>query len=133
MEKSEFSKKIQDKIAACEEKYEKARQDSFFSTVYSSELETWRFFLERLENDSGQKDAAALQSDLKKRLCELEAEKEREDHCPSFSWYGDHYNYLVLEGQCDAYRGMLELLEKRKQDRTYSYMKNKRCSEGGEI
>lgn len=111
MEKSEFSKKIQDKIAACEKKYDKARKDAYLSTVYSSELETWRFFLERLENDSGQEDAAVLQSDLKKRLCELEAEKEREEHCPSFSWYGEHYNYLVLEGQCDAYRGMLEFLE----------------------
>lgn len=119
MEKSELSEKIEEKITACGKKYDEARQDAFFSTVYGSELETWRFFLECLENDRAQEDAAALQSDLKKRFCELEAEKEREDHCPSFSWYGDHYNYLVLEGQCDAYRGMLEILDKMKTEETF--------------
>ena len=101
---------MEEKIAACEKKYEKAREEAYLSTVYSSELETWRFLLERLRDDGGQEDVATLQADLKKRLGELEKEKEHEDHCPSFSWYGEHYNYLVLEGGCDAYRGMVELL-----------------------
>lgn len=118
MEYSELAEKMEERIAACEKKYEKMRQDAFLSTVYSSELETWRFLLEHLENDGGQKDAATLQADLKKRLCELEEEKEREEHCPSFSWYGDHYHYLVLEGQCDAYRGMVELLKGMETERT---------------
>lgn len=112
-DRQELYAKVEEKIAACEEKYEKAKQDVYFSTVYHNELETWRSLLKGLK-DEEQADVVMLQTKLRERLCELEAAKEREEHCPSFSWYGEHYHYLVLEGACDAYRGMIGLLAGKK-------------------
>lgn len=111
MEYLELYKIIEEKIAACEKKYEKVKNVAYDSTVCANELETWRSLLERVKEGEGKEDAVSLWTDLRARLDELEKEKEREEYCPSFSWYGEHYYYLVFEGQCDAYRGMIELLE----------------------
>ena len=113
MEYSKLYEKIEEKIAACEEKYGKKRKVVYDSTVCANELETWRFLLERVKEGEGKEDAVSLWTYLRERLDELEKEKEREEYCPSFSWYGEHYYYLVFEGQCDAYRGMIELLEEQ--------------------
>ena len=101
-------RKIEEKTAEYREGYEKDRNDSYLSHVRNSELETMEHLYERVREEG---PSAALKADLEKRLRELEAEKEREDMAPSFSWYGDHYNYLVLEGVCDAYQCMIGLLQ----------------------
>lgn len=112
MEYAELYRKIEKKIEECRERYEKDRKDPYLSHVRNSELETLESLYERIRRE---KPSAALEADLKKRLSELEKEKEREDAAPSFSWYGDHYHYLVLEGACDAYRCIIELLEEEKE------------------
>lgn len=110
MEHAKLHERIEGKIAECRERYEKDKHDSFNSHVRASERDTLEVLYDRIRKDG---PSAALQEDLRKRLCELEKEKEREEHCPSFSWYGEHYHYLVLEGACDAYRGMIGLLEEK--------------------
>lgn len=108
MEYAELCRRIEEKIAECREKYEKDRENPFWSHVRNSELERMEAFYESVRKEGL---SAMRLSDLKARLAELEKEKDREDAAPSFSWYGDHYHYLVLEGLCDAYRSMIELLE----------------------
>lgn len=110
--------KIEEKIAAYEKKYEKVKNVVYDSTVCANELETWQFLLERVKEGEGKEDAVSLRTYLRERLDELEKEKEREEYCPSFSWYGEHYYYLVFEGQCNAYRGLLELLEEMETEQT---------------
>ncbi len=101
--------KMEEKIAKCRERYEKDKNDPFNSHVVHSELETLEALYSRLREEGS---SAALSADLKKRLVKLEEEKEREEAAPSFSWYGDHYHYLILEGKCDAYREVIGLLDK---------------------
>lgn len=113
MENMELYERIEEKIEECRERYEKEKQDSFYSHVRHSELETLETLYDRVREEGA---SAALQAELRKRLGELEEEKEHEEHCPSFSWYGEHYHYLVLAGACDAYRGMIELLEKKERE-----------------
>ena len=107
MENMELYERIEEKIEECRERYEKDKQDSFYSHVRHSELETLETLYERVREEGA---SAALHAELRKRLGELEEEKGREEHGPSFSWYGEHYHYLVLEGAYDAYRGMIGLL-----------------------
>lgn len=108
MEYTVLCKKIEEKIAECRGKYEKDRKDPYWSHTRSSELNRMEVFYESIQKEG----LSAVQlPDLRERLAELEKEKEREEECPTFDWYGDHYHYLVLEGQCDAYRSMIELLE----------------------
>lgn len=108
MEYAVLCEKIEEKIAECREKYEKDRNDSFMSHVRSSELNRMEAFYENIQKEGL---SAVRLPDLRERLAELEREKKREEEYPTFDWYGDHYHYLVLEGQCDAYRSMIELLE----------------------
>lgn len=113
MEYTELCGKIEEKIAECREKYERDREDPFWSHTRSSELNRMETFYESIRK--GGLSALRL-SDLKERLAELEKEKKREEEYPSFDWYGEHYHYLVLEGQCDAYRSMIELLEENENE-----------------
>lgn len=108
MGSSELYRKIEEKIAVCEENCEKDRGDAFLSTIRNSELETLRTLCERLK---GEKSKERLRTELSGWLLELEKAKKREEEYPSFDWYDEHYHYKVLEGQCAAYRDVLELLE----------------------
>lgn len=108
MEYEGLYKKIEEKIAECREKYKRDENDSYLSHVRNSELETLEALYDRIRKEEL---SETLEADLKKRLCELEKAKEQEDMAPSFSWYGEHYHYLVLDGQCDAYKCMIRLLQ----------------------
>lgn len=108
MEYAELYKRIEEKIVQCRERYEKDKDDSYLSHTLNSELETLEEIYEYIRKE---KPSPALEDKLKKRLCELEEAKEREDYAPSFSWYGEHYHYLVLKGACDAYQCIIGLLE----------------------
>ena len=108
MEYTGLCGKIEEKIAECREKYERDREDPYRSHVWNSELETLENLYERIRKEGL---SPALSANLEVRLAELEEDKEREEAAPSFSWYGDHYNYLVLEGVCSAYRDVTELLK----------------------
>lgn len=101
-------KKIEERIAECAERYEKDKGDPYRSHVIAAEKETLEALYERVRKEE---PSAALKAALKNRLCELEEAKDREDAAPSFSWYGEHYHYLVLDGGCNAYRCMIELLQ----------------------
>lgn len=114
MEYIELCGKIEEKIADCREKCQRDREDPFLSHVSNSELETLEALYNRIREEGLSEE---LPADLKSRLAELEQEKEREDMAPSFSWYGDHYCYLVLKGECDAYQGVIDILEEEKQSR----------------
>lgn len=108
MEYAALCEKIEEKITECQEKYEKDRKDPYWSHTRSSELERMEAFYESIQKEG----LSAVQlPDLKERLAELEREKKREEEYPTFDCYGEHYHYLVLEGQCDAYRSMIKLLE----------------------
>lgn len=102
--------KMEEKMAICGKKCEESKGDAFFSIIYASELETWQALYKRLQG-SVQADAGILQTELRERLARLEEAKGREEERPSFDWYDEHYHYKVLEGQCAAYQGMLELME----------------------
>lgn len=108
MEYTKLCEKIEKRIAICREKYEKDRKDPFMSHIRNSELETLETLYDRIQKEGV---SAALQADLKDRLARQEEAKDREEAAPSFSWYGEHYHYLVLDGECNAYRSMIELLE----------------------
>ena len=104
-------RKMEEKIAECREKYEKVRENPYQSHVVNSELETLEALYERTREEG---PTVKFEADLKNRLNRLEEEKEREDAAPSFSWYGEHYHYLVLEGKCDAYQCMIGLLQENR-------------------
>lgn len=108
MDRSTLYRKIEEKIAECGEKYEKDKDDSYLSHIRNSELETLEALYGRIRREE---PSATMKADLKNRLCELEKAKKREDESPSFSWYSEHYHYLVLDGQCDAYRTVINILE----------------------
>lgn len=126
MEYTELCGKIEEKIAECREKYAKDRENPFWSHVRNSELERMEAFYERIQKEG----LSTLRlSDLKERLAELEKEKKREEEYPSFDWYGEHYHYLVLEGQCDAYRSMIELLEENENEQEVTKSNEKQRTE----
>lgn len=111
MEYAGLHRKMEEKIADCRERYERDRTDSLLSHVRSSELEALEALYGRIREEGLSEE---LWTYLRSRLAELEEAKKREEAIPSFSWYGDHYHYLVLEGQCYAYRGVMELLREEK-------------------
>ena len=109
MEYKGLCRKIEEKMAECREKCVEDKDDPFWSHVRHSELETLEIFYDRIQKEGL---PALWQTDLKERLAELEKEKKKEEESPSFDWYDEHYHYKVLEGQCAAYKAVLELLEK---------------------
>ena len=111
MEYAGLHRKMEEKIADCRERYERDRTDSLLSHVRSSELEALEALYGRIREEGLSEE---LWTYLRSRLAELEEAKKREEAIPSFSWYGDHYHYLVLEGQCDACRSVIELLREEK-------------------
>lgn len=111
MEYAGLYRKMEEKMADCRARYEKDKTDSFLSHVRGSELETLEALYGRIREEGLSRE---LWTYLKSRLAELEEAKKREEASPSFSWYGDHYHYLVLEGQCDACRSVIELLQEEK-------------------
>lgn len=108
VEKAELLYKIEEAIAQSRMRYEKDSDDSYLSIVRAEELETLQRFYGRLKSGEG---AENLLAELRRGLPELEAEREKEAERPSFDWYDEHYHYKLLDGQCGAYRIMMELLE----------------------
>lgn len=108
MDSSILYQKIEEKIAICEKNCEKDRDDSFWSTVRNSERETLCALYERLKKSESEEKALA---EFKRKLPVLEKAKEDEVDHPTFYWYDEHHHYKVLEGQCDAYRTVIKLLE----------------------
>ena len=99
--------KIEEKIALCEKRYEEDKNDAFLSTIKHSEWKTVESLYEQVKNAEQPEN---LLPEWKEKLAELEVEKEEEDRHPSFDWYDEHYHYKVLDGQCDAYKGMIKLM-----------------------
>ena len=95
-------------IALCEEEYEKAKGDAYRSITRANKLETLQTLYERFK-EGGSKEE--MREELSRRLTELEEMRDHEEEYPSFSWYGDHYHYMVLAGACDAYQSAIELLK----------------------
>ena len=110
MEDTGLCGKIEEKMAECRGKCVRDRDDPFLSIVWHSELEMLEAFYDRIRKEGL---PAVQQADLRERLAELEKEKKKEEEHPSFDWYDEHYHYKVLEGQCAAYKVVLELLEKK--------------------
>lgn len=113
MDKQGLYQKMEEKIALCGQQYEAVREDAFLSTTKRSELETFRWLYDCLKDGETVRE---MLDRLRQQLPEVEELKEREAVIPSFDWYNEHYHYEVLEGQCESYRSMIELLEEAEAD-----------------
>ena len=111
MKKTELFMKIEDEIAQSQLRYEADENDSYIGTVRRAELESLQYLYSRLKDGEEAEEFLAW---LRAKLPELEERRERELESPSFDWYDDHYHYKVLDGQCDAYRIMIKLLEQER-------------------
>ena len=95
-------------IWQCKQRYEANRENAFLSNVYGSELEQLCTFRDRLQAGES---VEALLAAVKQRFPELKAQRAQEEAYPSFDWYGEHYQFEVLDGMCSAYETMLRILE----------------------
>ena len=114
MGEQELYQRMEEKIALCEQQYETVRENAFLSTSRHSELETLRELYDRLRHTE---TAQGMLDRLKQLLPEAEEMREREAVTPSFDWYNEHYYYEVFDGQCEAYRSVIELLEEAEENR----------------
>lgn len=109
MQRPDVCRKLERELNSCRARYEVSKNDSYLSTVYGSEAETLQALLEQAES---REKGESLLAELRKRLPEVEKEMDREAEHPTFDWYDEHHVYKVLEGRRDAYRKMIEILEK---------------------
>ncbi len=107
----ELNREIEEKIALCEQRYEENKEDSFLSVILDSELRKLQTLYGRIRNEMPA-DQEKMLAELKAEFAELEKDREREEHSPTFDWYDEHYHYKVLDGQCDAYRSVIGILER---------------------
>ena len=88
-------------------RYEAAQRDAYLSYVYAAETETLTDVRRSLEDGMSVEELAAK---LRERIPALEQAMREEDEHPTFNWYNEHYHYLRLEGQRDAWRAVQRIL-----------------------
>ena len=108
MEHAELCAALAEALTRCRARYEAAREDAHLSHVYAAEIETLEALAGRAANGVS---AAELAAQAHKKLPELEQAMHEEYEHPTFDWYNEHYHYLRLEGQRDAWLTVQTLLK----------------------
>ena len=88
-------------------RYEVAQQDVYLSYICAAEVKTLTYLRQSLEDGMTVQELAAK---LRERIPELEQAMREEDEHPTFDWDNEHYHYLCLEGQRDAWRTVQRIL-----------------------
>ncbi len=95
-------------IATCKAEFEEKKTDPFCGTVYEARLDMLQYLQKRVLSGAQPEE---LLVELRARLAELEEAKEGEEISYTFDWYDDHYYYKIYDGQCEACRMVIDLLE----------------------
>lgn len=110
MEQTELCAALEGALAGSKARYEAAKDDAYLSYVYVSESETLADLLRKIRDGLS---ADGLAEQAREMIPNVEQAMEEEDAHPTFDWDNEHYRYLLLEGQRDAWRTVQKLLEER--------------------